>query len=142
MLLGPGGTKVFGLLGKSLFRARSFGVDLYALYVSTRDGRTPWYARVLGLLVMAYLVSPIDLVPIAVPFFGLVDDLIIVPLGLKVVSSLVPEHVRAEAQARAARSAVAHPRFWRWVGVGLFVLLLFWLAVMLVLTYLIVSWLM
>jgi uncharacterized membrane protein YkvA (DUF1232 family) len=132
---------VFGLLGKSLFRARTFGVDLYALYLSTRDGRTPWYARVLGLLVIAYLVSPIDLIPIVVPFFGLVDDLIIVPIGLKVVSSLVPAQVRAEAKARAGTSVVAHPRFWRWVGVGLLVLLLFWLAVLLVVAYLVVSWL-
>jgi uncharacterized membrane protein YkvA (DUF1232 family) len=137
----PGGARVLGLLGKSLFKARLFGVDLYALFLSTRDGRTPWYARILGLLVMAYLVSPIDLVPIAVPFFGIVDDLIIVPLGLKAVSSLVPEHVRAEAQVRAGKSAVAHPRFWRWVGVGLFILLLFWLVVLLVLAYFIVSWL-
>ena len=132
---------MFGLLGKSLFRARSFGVDLYALYLSTRDGRTPRYARVLGLLVIAYLVSPVDLIPIVIPFWGLVDDLIVVPLGLKAVSSLVPENVMAEAQARAGKSAVAHPRFWRWVGVGLFILLLFWLAVLLLLAYLIVSWL-
>jgi uncharacterized membrane protein YkvA (DUF1232 family) len=131
---------LLGLLAKSGFKIRTFGVQIYALLLAARDPRTPWHVRILGLLVVAYLVSPIDIIPLAVPFFGLVDDLIIVPLGLKAVSTLVPPSVQADAQARAARSVVAHPRFWRWVKALFAVILLIWIAMLVLLVYLLVRW--
>lgn len=132
---------MLGLLAKSAFKIRTFGVQIYALLLAARDPRTPWHVRIMGLLVVAYLVSPFDLIPIVVPFFGIVDDLIIVPLGLKAVSSFIPAPVHADAQARAARSVVAHPRFWRWVKAGFAVLVLLWLAVIVLVVYVIISWL-
>ena len=131
---------MLGLLAKVIFNIRTFGVQIYALLLAAKDPRTPWHVRIAGLLVVAYLLSPLDLVPAVVPFFGLVDDLIIVPLGLKAVSSFIPAQVQAEAQSRAGRSVVAHPKFWRWVGIGFAVLVLFWLAIIALLVYLFVLW--
>lgn len=132
--------RLLGLLAKSGFKIRTFGVQIYALLLAARDPRTPWHARILGLLVVAYLVSPIDIIPLAVPFFGLVDDLIIVPLGLKAVSTMIPANVQAEAQLKASRSVVAHPRFWRWVKAIFAVILLVWLAMLVLIVYLLVRW--
>ena len=131
---------MFGLLAKSMFKIRTFGVQIYALLLAARDPRTPWRVRIMGLMVVAYLVSPFDIVPIVVPFFGLVDDLIIVPLGLRAVTSFIPMQVQSDAQARAARSVVAHPHFWRWVTAAVVLLVLFWLAMIVLILYLIISW--
>lgn len=133
---------VLGLFARMIFNLRTFGVQIYALLLAAKDPRTPWHVRIAGLLVVAYLLSPLDMVPAVVPFFGLVDDLIIVPLGLKAVSSFIPAQVQDEAQYRAGRSAVAHPKFWRWVGLAFALLFLIWLAIVAALIYLIVIWIM
>ncbi len=46
-----------------------------------RDPRTPWTAKLLGIAVVAYAVSPIDLIPDFIPLLGYLDDLILLPLG-------------------------------------------------------------
>lgn len=70
-------------------------------YFAARDPRTPWFVRLLALLVAAYALSPIDLVPDFIPVLGYLDDLIIVPLGLILVLRLVPEEVKRSARAQA-----------------------------------------
>ncbi len=68
-----------------------------------RDPGTPWQLRGMGLLLLAYLASPIDMVPIFVPVLGLVDDLLIVPWGLSRVVAALPEPTRVASEARATR---------------------------------------
>ncbi|WP_216319338.1 YkvA family protein [Deinococcus aestuarii] len=82
--------------------ARRLGADLLALSLAARDPRTPWPARALALLVLAYALSPIDLIPDPIPVLGQLDDLIIVPAGLWLALRLIPTEVLADARARAA----------------------------------------
>lgn len=65
------------------------------------DPRTPWVARLLGVAVIAYAVSPIDLIPDFIPVIGYLDDLILVPAGLWAVRRLIPAEVMAEHRAKA-----------------------------------------
>ena len=66
--------------------------------------RVPWYAKVLAFAVAGYALSPIDLIPDFIPVFGYVDDLIIVPLGVWLVLSLIPDEVIAEYRAIASEA--------------------------------------
>jgi uncharacterized membrane protein YkvA (DUF1232 family) len=88
--------------------ARVLKRDTYALYFAARHPRTPWYAKVLAAAVVAYALSPIDLIPDFIPVVGYLDDLIIVPLGIAAVLKLMPAEVlddcRAQAQLRLERS--------------------------------------
>ena len=60
--------------------------------------------------VVAYAVSPIDLIPDFIPVLGYLDDLILVPLGIVVAIKLVPPEVPAECRARAVEAtAVGKP---------------------------------
>lgn len=70
-------------------------------YFAARDPRTPWLVRWLALLVAAYALSPIDLIPDFIPVIGYLDDLVIVPLGLALVLRLIPEEVKRSAWERA-----------------------------------------
>ena len=81
--------------------ARSLKQQTLAVYFAARDPRTPWLARILALLVVAYALSPIDLIPDFVPVLGYVDDLIVVPLGLALVVRLVPRDVMESSRDRA-----------------------------------------
>jgi uncharacterized membrane protein YkvA (DUF1232 family) len=81
--------------------ARRLSRDGHAVYLAARDPRVPWYAKCLALAVAGYALSPIDLIPDFIPVIGYLDDLIIVPLGIRLVVLLIPDDVMAECRARA-----------------------------------------
>ena len=82
--------------------ARAIKRDTLALYFAARDQRTPWYAKAVSGLVVAYALSPIDLIPDFIPILGYVDDLLLLPVGIWAATKLIPAHVMDENRARAA----------------------------------------
>jgi len=83
--------------------ARTIKRDVVALWYAARDPRVPWYAKAVAACVVAYALSPIDLIPDFIPVLGYLDDLVIVPLGIIAAVKLVPEELMAEFRERAAR---------------------------------------
>jgi uncharacterized membrane protein YkvA (DUF1232 family) len=96
-------------LSKAKAWAREVKRDVYAVYLAARDPRTPWYARAAALIVAAYALSPIDLIPDFIPVLGYLDDLLIVPLGILLVVRLIPEEVLAEHRETALARQGARP---------------------------------
>jgi uncharacterized membrane protein YkvA (DUF1232 family) len=86
-------------------RARKLKQDVVAVALAMRDPRVPWYARAFGACVVAYALSPIDLIPDFIPVIGYLDDLVLVPLGLVLMLRLIPAEVLAEHRAAAASHA-------------------------------------
>ena len=82
-------------------RARALKHETLALYVACRDPRTPWYAKALGIVIMGYALSPIDLIPDFIPVLGYLDDIILLPLGIAAVLRMIPKQVMEESRARA-----------------------------------------
>ena len=89
------------LLGELKQRARHLKAETFALYLAARDPRTPWYAKLLVAGIVAYALSPIDLIPDFVPVLGYLDDLILIPAGIALAIKLVPEPVLAECRTQA-----------------------------------------
>lgn len=85
--------------------ARQLRQHTLTVYYAARDPRTPFPVRLLALLVAAYALSPIDLIPDFIPVIGYLDDLILVPLGMALVLRLLPAEVKADAQQQAACAA-------------------------------------
>lgn len=71
------------------------------LWYAFRDPRTPFALKVASLLTGLYLASPIDLIPFNVPFLGIVDDLVIVPLAVGFIAKRLPASVHEEAGRKA-----------------------------------------
>lgn len=92
------------MIDKAKQWARAVKRDVHAVWLAARDPRTPWFAKVLALVVAAYAVSPIDLIPDFIPVIGYLDDLIIVPLGILLVVRLIPPEVMAEHRETAAQA--------------------------------------
>lgn len=95
-----------GLKARLRIWAQALARETYALYLAYRDPRVPWYARVWAAIVVAYALSPIDLIPDPIPVLGYLDDLLIVPAGIWVAVRLIPADVLAECRTRAATEAV------------------------------------
>ncbi len=79
--------------------------ELRVLAIALRDPRTGWLPRVVGVLLLAYLISPIDLIPDIVPVLGLLDDLVLLPIGIGIIRRLLKANVLSDARDRVA----AHP---------------------------------
>jgi uncharacterized membrane protein YkvA (DUF1232 family) len=98
--------RLMQLLARFKGRVRDLKSECIALYFAGRHPQTPWYAKLLVAAVVAYALSPIDLIPDFVPVLGLMDDLIILPLGIALAIELVPSSVMAECRARACAGAM------------------------------------
>jgi uncharacterized membrane protein YkvA (DUF1232 family) len=81
--------------------ARALKRETLALYFAARDPRTPWSAKLLAGFVVAYALSPIDLIPDFIPVLGYLDDLVLLPAGIWLALRFVPPQVLAEARRRA-----------------------------------------
>jgi len=82
-------------------RAEALRNEVLALYLAYRDPRTPWMARLWAVLVVAYALSPVDLIPDFIPLLGYLDDLLLVPLGIALAVRLVPPSVMEDCRRRA-----------------------------------------
>ncbi len=90
-----------GLLARLLAWARMLKQDGLVLWFALRHPGTPWWVKVLAFVVVAYALSPIDLVPDFIPVLGLVDDAILLPGLIWLALRLLPKAVRAECEAQA-----------------------------------------
>lgn len=91
-------------------RARALKSETYAVYLASKDPRTPWYAKALVGVIVAYALSPIDLIPDFIPVLGYLDDLILVPLGIKWALTMIPDEVMRDCRSKALHGQA--PKEW------------------------------
>ncbi|QPQ30607.1 YkvA family protein [Lysinibacillus sp. JNUCC 51] len=105
------------LISKLKVFAKKLKQNLFVLYLSYKDPRSPWYAKLVAILVVAYAFSPIDLIPDFIPVLGYLDDLIIVPLGIVFALKLIPPHVVEDNEEAAEKLKLSgKPKNW-FVGI-------------------------
>ncbi len=75
--------------------------DGVTLWFAGKHPGTPWYAKALGLFVVAYALSPIDLIPDFILVLGYVDDILLLPALIWLTVKLLPELVLAECRVQA-----------------------------------------
>lgn len=110
-------------------RARILKRETLTLYFAARDPRTPWYAKVVAAGVVAYALSPFDLIPDFIPVLGYLDDLIVVPAGIALVMRMVPANVLADCRERAnQRSERPVSRIGAVVMIAIWLLLSVWIV--------------
>ena len=90
-----------------------------------RDERTPLWLRCFGFLVIAYALSPIDLIPDFVPLIGFLDELILLPAGLWILIKFIPAEVLAIARMRAENRIVNGKKYPRSI-IGAFIVIAIW----------------
>ena len=88
-------------LGKWKRWARQLSAQTYTLYLAYRHPKTPWYAKAFAALIVGYVFSPIDPIPDFIPGVGLLDEMVVVPIGVWIAAKLVPLEVMEECQEKA-----------------------------------------
>ena len=75
--------------------------DLKKLWWALRDARSPGWLKFATAGLVLYLLSPIDLLPDALPIIGVVDDLVLLPLAIRWLLSQLPADLRRDLERRA-----------------------------------------
>lgn len=70
--------------------------DARRLWLALRHPDAPAWLKVGTALLLLYLVSPFDLIPETIPFFGVVDDLVILPVAIRWMLDRLPPGLRAD----------------------------------------------
>ena len=103
--------------------------EVHAVALAGKDPRVPWYAKLLAFCIVAYALSPIDLIPDFIPVLGYVDDLILVPLGIYFLLKMIPADVLAECREKARLAATTKTAA-RWLAAGVIMAIWIILGVM------------
>ena len=113
-------------------RTKQLKTDIPAVFIAMRKKETPAAAKILAALIVAYALSPIDIIPDFIPVLGLLDDVILLPVLIALVVKLIPaelmERCRVEAEGiwndkKPQKWYFAIPVVLIWLGL----LWLFWL---------------
>ncbi len=82
-------------------QVRTLKRQVLTLYIASSDTRTPVACKVLCVVVLAIALSPIDLIPDFIPILGLLDDIVLIPLGMWLAIRMIPADVWADARQSA-----------------------------------------
>jgi uncharacterized membrane protein YkvA (DUF1232 family) len=85
--------------------ARQLSAQTYILYLAYRHPKTPWYAKAFAALIVGYVFSPIDPIPDFIPGVGLLDEMVVVPIGVLIAAKMIPRQVMEDCQEKACAVA-------------------------------------
>lgn len=118
------------MIGRLRRWANALKRDCLALWLAARDPRVGLAAKCLAALVAAYALSPIDLIPDFIPVLGLLDDLLLVPLGIWLAVRLIDPAIMAELRLAAAERSRPRSR------AGVLIVIALWLTGLILLGWL------
>lgn len=97
----------------NLKKVQSIKSEIRVLYRAFQDIRTPVMTKVVSaLLILIYILSPIDIAPDILPLLGLSDDIIIIPLILWI---LIPNDIMGDARKYIADLEKREPHKHHWM---------------------------
>lgn len=82
-------------------RAQKLKTDIPAVFLALKHRETPWYAKLMAALTVAYALSPIDLVPDFIPVLGYLDDVLLLPAMIALTVKWIPKDLYHRCQAEA-----------------------------------------
>ncbi|WP_238883167.1 YkvA family protein [Clostridium sp. YIM B02551] len=91
------------VINKLKSEANKMKKEVTALIIAYKRNDVPLIAKILAIIIVAYAVSPIDLIPDFIPILGYLDDIILIPLGITLVLKLIPKEIMEECREEAKK---------------------------------------
>lgn len=110
--------------------------ETYAIYLSYKDPRVPWYIKILIILFLGYILSPIDLIPDFIPVIGYLDDFILVTVGIPLLHRMIPKEILKEHEEAARLKFNGNNQKIWYIG---FIVILIWLLIIFIILRYILS---
>ncbi len=109
-----------------------------ALYLASRHPGVSPLAKVLIIAIIAYVLSPIDLIPDFIPIIGYLDDLLLLPLGIALVIKMIPSDVWQECLEQADDDMAIDSPYRKTAAV---IIIIIWLLAAVLVARLLLPWL-
>jgi uncharacterized membrane protein YkvA (DUF1232 family) len=103
-------------------KSKQLRSEVYALYLASKHPKTPWYAKAFAVLIIGYVLSPIDFIPDFIPVIGYLDDFIIVFAGISLLIRMIPKEILEECREKACSQPVDQKRT-SWAAAAIIVLI-------------------
>jgi uncharacterized membrane protein YkvA (DUF1232 family) len=103
-------------------KAKQLKKQIIIVYLAYMHKDVKWYKKAFLLLILIYAVSPIDLIPDFIPIFGMLDDIILIPLGVIIAMKIIPQSVWEECKA-AAENGISIDGKYKKLGAALIALI-------------------
>jgi hypothetical protein len=104
-------------------------MDVLMVWFATKSPKTPWLPKAICIFIVAYALSPIDLIPDFIPVLGYVDDIILLPISILVAIRLIPNFILLESRIKAdewLRQNQSKPKSY----LGLLIIVVTWLLML------------
>lgn len=86
---------------KAQIKAKQLKQNITALYYAYRHPKTGLLPKIVIFVTLFLAVSPVDLIPDFIPVLGYLDDLILIPLLLKLSIRMIPLEIMEESRLKA-----------------------------------------
>lgn len=107
-------------------RAVQLKLDIPAVFIAMNKKETPLPAKIMGWAIVAYALSPIDIIPDFIPVLGLLDELILLPVLVAIMIKMIPADMMEQCRIEAKEIwADKKPQKWYYA----IPVVLFWLLV-------------
>lgn len=87
-------------------KARLLQKKAHVFYFVSKHPKTPWYAKLVAACTAGYLFSPVQIIPNYIPVIGMLDDVLVVFLGVKLIQRITPSAVLTECRQLADAAEV------------------------------------
>jgi uncharacterized membrane protein YkvA (DUF1232 family) len=108
-------------------KAKQLKKQIVIVYLAYMHKDVKWYKKAFLLLIFLYAASPIDLIPDFIPILGMLDDIVLIPLGVIIAIKMIPQDVWEECKA-AAEAGVSIDAKYKKLGMALIALM--WIVVL------------
>ena len=105
-------------------KTKELKTEIYALYLAYKDPRVSWYKKAFLVLIIAYAINPLDLIPDFIPILGYLDDLIIIPLGIYLALKMIPKEILVECREKAKNEPIKMKARWVIAAIIIFIWLI------------------
>ncbi|MDF2947551.1 MAG: hypothetical protein K0S51_2230 [Bacillales bacterium] len=93
--------------------AKMLKEKILLLYYSIKDPRLNILVKLFSMIIVGYALSPVDLIPDFIPVLGILDDLVILPIGIYLSLKMIPEEIITTAKVKLSNSSEKLPKSWK-----------------------------
>lgn len=98
-------------------KAKQLKKQIIIVYLAYLHKDVKWFQRALLLFILIYAASPIDFIPDFIPVLGMLDDILLIPLGVLIAIKIIPKHVWEDCRTQAENGVVIAGKYKK-MGVG------------------------
>jgi uncharacterized membrane protein YkvA (DUF1232 family) len=99
------------MLTKLKAKVKQLKKQITVIYLAYTHKDVAWYKKAFLLFILIYAISPVDLIPDFIPVLGMLDDLILIPLGIIIAMKMISRDIWEECKIQAEKGITIDAKY-------------------------------